>query len=80
MASPLIQDGAHGKELKLRFDVSRYAPEEIVVKTVDNRLQVGEEPCTNRYRVFVSTNFRNVTASSLRLCCTIFFNSNSCFV
>ena len=61
MASPLIQDGAQGKELKLRFDVSRYAPEEIVVKTVDNRLQVGEETYTNRYRVFVSTNFSNVT-------------------
>lgn len=41
MASPLIQDGAAGKELKLRFDVSQYSPEEIVVKTVDQRLQVG---------------------------------------
>ncbi|KAF4525645.1 hypothetical protein B566_EDAN001245, partial [Ephemera danica] len=37
--SPLIQgDGAENKKLKLRFDVSQYAPEEIVVKTVDNKL------------------------------------------
>ncbi|XP_059483302.1 alpha-crystallin B chain isoform X2 [Neocloeon triangulifer] len=39
--SPLIQpDGADNKMLKLRFDVSQYAPEEIVVKTVDNKLMV----------------------------------------
>jgi hypothetical protein len=39
--SPLIQpDGADNKMLKLRFDVSQYAPEEIIVKTVDNKLQV----------------------------------------
>lgn len=38
--SPLIQDGRDGKVLKLRFDVTQYAPEEIVVKTVDNKLQV----------------------------------------
>ncbi|XP_022689681.1 heat shock protein beta-6-like isoform X2 [Varroa jacobsoni] len=42
IGSPLIQDNANGgKELKLRFDVSQYAPEEIVVKTVDHRLQVS---------------------------------------
>jgi HSP20 family molecular chaperone IbpA len=49
--SPLIQDGDSGKELKLRFDVSQYAPEEIVVKTVDNKLQVHakhEEKSENR--------------------------------
>ncbi|GAB6029053.1 hypothetical protein CHUAL_004839 [Chamberlinius hualienensis] len=49
--SPLIQDGDNGKELKLRFDVSQYAPEEIVVKTVDNKLQVHakhEEKSENR--------------------------------
>ncbi|KAM7292537.1 heat shock protein beta-1 [Ixodes scapularis] len=41
MNSPLIQDAEDGsKQLKLRFDVSQYVPEEIVVKTVDNRLQV----------------------------------------
>jgi len=42
--SPLIQpSGAEDsgqKELKLRFDVSQYSPEEIVVKTVDNKLLV----------------------------------------
>ena len=38
--SPLIQDSKDGKVLKLKFDVTQYAPEEIVVKTVDNRLQV----------------------------------------
>lgn len=49
--SPLIQEGDSGKELKLRFDVSQYAPEEIVVKTVDNKLQVHakhEEKSENR--------------------------------
>ncbi|CAG9865050.1 unnamed protein product [Phyllotreta striolata] len=38
--SPLIQDVGDNKCLKLRFDVSQYAPEEIVVKTVDNKLLV----------------------------------------
>ena len=41
--SPLIQDDAANmgqKELKLRFDVSQYTPEEIMVKTVDNKLLV----------------------------------------
>lgn len=38
--SPLVQDSPDGKVLKLRFDVTQYAPEEIVVKTIDNRLQV----------------------------------------
>lgn len=38
--SPLIQDEGDGKSLKLRFDVSQYTPEEIVVKTVDNKLLV----------------------------------------
>lgn len=41
--SPLIhqndEDSAQ-KELKLRFDVSQYSPEEIMVKTVDNKLLV----------------------------------------
>ena len=44
--SPLIKDNAEAssggqKELKLRFDVSQYSPEEIVVKTVDNKLLVN---------------------------------------
>jgi len=38
--SPLIQDDGESKALKLRFDVSQYAPEEIVLKTVDNKLLV----------------------------------------
>lgn len=40
--SPLIKDDleGQGKMLKLRFDVSQYQPDEIVVKTIDNRLQV----------------------------------------
>jgi hypothetical protein len=38
--SPLIQDEGDNKLLKLRFDVSQYQPEEIVVKTVDNKLLV----------------------------------------
>ena len=43
--SPLVRDKAGAaaagqKELKLRFDVSQYSPEEIVVKTVDNKLLV----------------------------------------
>ena len=33
------EDGG-SQELKLRFDVSEYAPEEIMVKTVDNKLLV----------------------------------------
>ena len=43
--SPLIQptgnEESGQKELKLRFDVSQYSPEEIVVKTVDNKLLVN---------------------------------------
>jgi len=39
-SSPLIQDEGDNKLLKLRFDVSQYQPEEIVVKTVDNKLLV----------------------------------------
>jgi len=49
--SPLVQDTSDGKQLKLRFDVTQYLPEEIVVKTVDNRLQVNakhEEKSANR--------------------------------
>ncbi|CAG9825596.1 unnamed protein product, partial [Phaedon cochleariae] len=38
--SPLIQEDGNNKCLKLRFDVSQYTPEEIVVKTVDNKLLV----------------------------------------
>ncbi|RZF37362.1 hypothetical protein LSTR_LSTR010457 [Laodelphax striatellus] len=38
--SPLIQEDGDNKCLKLRFDVSQYQPEEIIVKTVDNKLLV----------------------------------------
>lgn len=38
--SPLIKDDSDGKTLRLRFDVSQYRPEEVTVKTVDNRLLV----------------------------------------
>ncbi|KAF0311131.1 Heat shock protein beta-1 [Amphibalanus amphitrite] len=38
--SPLVQEDGDKKHLKLRFDVSQYKPEEIVVKTVDNKLLV----------------------------------------
>ncbi|XP_054086586.1 heat shock protein beta-1 isoform X1 [Zeugodacus cucurbitae] len=40
ISSPLIQEDGDSKMLKLRFDVSQYAPEEIVVKTVDQKLMV----------------------------------------
>lgn len=36
-----LQDEGDNKVLKLRFDVSQYAPEEIVVKTVDQKLLVS---------------------------------------
>lgn len=42
MNSPLIQEDGDSKVLKLRFDVSQYAPEEIVVKTVDQKLLVSQ--------------------------------------
>jgi hypothetical protein len=49
--SPLIQDEGDSKLLKLRFDVSQYQPEEIVVKTVDNKLLVSLCGCrtTSQY-------------------------------
>ena len=42
LKSPLLkeEEDSGSKELKLRFDVSEYAPEEIMVKTVDNKLLV----------------------------------------
>lgn len=38
-----LQEDGDSKVLKLRFDVSQYAPEEIVVKTVDQKLLVSTE-------------------------------------
>jgi hypothetical protein len=46
--SPLIQDEGDNKKLKLRFDVSQYTPEEIVVKTVDNKLLVSNSCAPSR--------------------------------
>uniref|UniRef100_A0A914V0A7 SHSP domain-containing protein n=1 Tax=Plectus sambesii TaxID=2011161 RepID=A0A914V0A7_9BILA len=40
LKSPLIKDDSDGKALRLRFNVSQYKPEEVTVKTVDNRLLV----------------------------------------
>lgn len=40
LKSPLIRDESDGKTLRLRFDVAQYRPEEVTVKTVDNRLLV----------------------------------------
>jgi len=61
--SPLIQPTGNGeesgqKELKLRFDVSQYSPEEIVVKTVDNKLlvQAKHEEQTDGKTVFREYN------------------------
>lgn len=56
--SPLIQSDGNDKSLKLRFDVSQYAPEEIVVKTVDNKLLViiqFEQCLYYLYRHFFTT-------------------------
>lgn len=39
--SPLIKDSSNGKMLQLKFDLTDYAPEEIVVKTIDNKLHVS---------------------------------------
>uniref|UniRef100_A0A915I7W1 SHSP domain-containing protein n=1 Tax=Romanomermis culicivorax TaxID=13658 RepID=A0A915I7W1_ROMCU len=39
--SPLIREESDGKTLRLRFDVSQYQPEEVTVKTVDNRYCAG---------------------------------------
>lgn len=49
MNSPLIQQDGDCKQLKLRFDVSQYKPEEIVVKTVDNKLLVRSAPVLSVY-------------------------------
>lgn len=47
MNSPLIQEDGDSKVLKLRFDVSQYTPEEIVVKTVDQKLLVSMSHSTS---------------------------------
>lgn len=51
LQSPLVQFSEEGNRvLKLRFDVGDYEPEQIAVKTIDNRLHVHakrEEICEN---------------------------------
>lgn len=69
--SPLIQDEGDSKMLKLRFDVSQYTPEEIVVKTVDNKLLVSTVcvllPCVDRVpRCVVSCSFRRGKRATVR--------------
>lgn len=55
------QEDGDNKVLKLRFDVSQYAPEEIVVKTVDQKLLVSFEP------FFLSICFSSFTEKYLIL-------------
>lgn len=50
--SSLVHDTPDGKIVRLRYDVSEYAPEDIVVKTIDRRLKVHakhEEKSENRH-------------------------------
>ena len=61
LKSPLINDeeDSGSKELKLRFDVSEYAPEEIMVKTVDNKLLVNfivDQYLRNQIQIQPATN------------------------
>lgn len=51
LQSPTIEDTSDGRVLRLRFDVTSYEPEELVVRTIDNRLTVQakhEEKSENR--------------------------------
>jgi HSP20 family molecular chaperone IbpA len=69
--SPLLRDRfrstAGEKELKLRFDVSQYCPEEILVKTVDNKLLVQakhEENVNGRSEKYIpATTITNVVVA-----------------
>lgn len=56
--SPLIKESDNGKVLKLKFDVTDYEPEEIVVKTVGNKLLVSakHEEKTDSRSVFREYN------------------------
>ena len=54
---PFVTDASGNKKLSLRFDVSQFKPEEISVKTMDNRLcvhakHVEESPGRKVYREF----------------------------
>ncbi|PSN31530.1 hypothetical protein C0J52_21280 [Blattella germanica] len=69
--SPLIQDEGENKMLKLRFDVSQYQPEEIVVKTVDNKLLEMKKNIRGACAAIPSTMLRNVRKSyvnRIRMC------------
>lgn len=57
MNSPLIQEDGDSKVLKLRFDVSQYTPEEIVVKTVDQKLLVSMSHSTSNNKKEIWPNF-----------------------
>lgn len=70
--SPLVQDSENGKVLKLRFDVTQYAPEEIVVKTVDNRLQVSDHGLVCEERIFYFLS-RSLYLSLVLFCSVLFF-------
>lgn len=37
---PFVEDTEGNKKLALRFDVSKFKPEEVTVKTMDNKLVV----------------------------------------
>lgn len=58
--------------LKLRFDVSQYTPEEIVVKTVDNKLLVSESAGSRRltlmFKMFVESTTIRRSAIVLPVC------------
>ncbi|KAK3750891.1 hypothetical protein RRG08_029812 [Elysia crispata] len=54
---PIVQDAEGNKRLSLRFDCKEFKPEEITVKTIDNKLMVQakhveESPGRKVYREF----------------------------
>lgn len=71
LKSPLIKDESDGKTLRLRFDVANYKPEEVTVKTIDNRLLVHakHEEKTPQRTVFREYNqVRNIFFEKLKFC------------
>lgn len=50
--SPLICETADGKLLKLKFDVTDYEPEEIVVKTVGCKLMVSKKMVAKMLQIY----------------------------
>lgn len=56
---PIVKDKEGNKRLSLRFDCQKFKPEEITVKTIDNRLMIEakhteESPGRKVYREFSS--------------------------